>query len=52
MIVEKIHEFISSKQSKSLEKKLVLIHKNETKLRTILRKTPSKYLLMLLLVNF
>ena len=52
MIVEKIHEIISFKQSRWLEKKLVLLNKNETKLKMILRKTFSNYFLVLLLVNF
>ena len=52
MVFEKIHEIISFKQSKWLENILVLMLKNETELKMILRKTFSNYLLMLFLVNF
>ena len=52
MIVEKNHEIISFKQSRWLEKILVLVHKNETELKMILRKTSFNYLLLLFLVNF
>ena len=52
MMVEKIHEIISFKQSKWLKVILVLIHKNETKLKMISKKTSLNCLLTLLLVNF
>ena len=44
MVVEKIHEIISSKHSKWLENNLVLILKNETELKMNLRKTSLNYL--------
>ena len=44
LVVEKVHEIISSKQSKWLENILVLILKNETKPKMILRKTSINYL--------
>ena len=52
MIVEKIHEIISFKQSRCLENYNSLIQKNEMELKLILRKTSLNYLLMLLSVNF
>ena len=52
MIVEKNHEIISFKQNRWLEKILVSVHKNETELEMILRKTSLNYLLRLLLVIF
>ena len=53
MVVAKIHEIISFKQSRWLEKYIFLnTKKNETELKMILRKVSSNYLLMLLLVNF
>ena len=52
MIVEKFHEIFSFKQSKRLEKILVLVHTNETEQKLILRKTSLNYLLMLLLLTF
>ena len=52
MVVEKNHEMISFKFSKCLKIIVVLILKNETEQKIILRKTSLNYLLMLLLVNF
>ena len=53
MVVEKTHETISFKQRKWLQKHICFNRKkNETKLKMILRKTISSYLLMLLSVNF
>ena len=52
IIVEKIHEIISFKQSRWLEKNVSFKHKNEIELKMILRKTSLNYLLMLLLVSF
>ena len=51
MIVEEIHEIISFKQSKEFENILVLIQKNETELKMILRKISISYFLMLALVR-
>ena len=52
MIVDKIHEFISYKESKWLEKYISFNKKNVLELKLIMRKTSLIYLLMLLLVNF
>ena len=49
MVVEKVHETISIKQSRWLEKNIPFItKKNETKFKMFLRKTSLNYLLMLL----
>ena len=45
MVVDKIHEIISFKQSKWLVKKIILIPKNEIKLELILKKISINYLL-------
>ena len=52
MVVEKFHEIVSFKQSKWLEKKLLLVLKNETELKMVKEKTSETYLLILVLVIF
>ena len=52
MVIEKIHEIISFKQSKWLEKIVSFNTPKRNRAKMILRKTSLNYVLMLLLVNF
>ena len=52
MVVEQIHEIISYKQSKLLEKYISFKTQKRNRCKMILRRKSINYLLMLLLVNF
>ena len=52
MIVEELLNFFHLNRVSGWKNIIVLLHKNETELKMILRKPSSNFSLMLLLVNF